>query len=628
MMALSSFRIPLSLLLVAGLAAGCAESSWEAVDRENTIQGYNRFLTKHPESPFSPEAIQRVAYFRLVKHPTVEAFEEFEGAYPQNDALPDLRAEMEPKYYAPARSENTTAAYNEFLHRYPHGAMSARARGNLEYVGNVRARPNAEALLAFLAKHPESDFAAEAKSTLDLIGRKRDTRIRKLGVRVEVSPNVTQKERVRRGFAAMVARNYEELGIDVVLLGPGDGPPSGSNAWMRVDYHEAPASGVLGGRTLMSHCRVRLYHSDTKEPIWDRSFEAPADHMLLGAYGRDKTVFGNSTYRFWKDFFVPVSTWAASETRVQRVDYLEDVAAVDVKGDRAAVLLRRGGVDFLDMSSPLDPQVAGRYRRERDLTTWSGIQILTDDLVLTFGPDGAELVRWDRVGAERIASWESPAIGAVNDVTFFDDNTLLMAAGKGLYALRLQQYPLVPHRLLDGDYIGVAVRDPYVIAVQPERIEVSTPKHLMRHLTGSRIPMAKSFGAHKSRIAGDSLYVFGKTDVIRVSLANPKRPKIEERYTEDATGEVADLISNDEHMFTLGSRGLHISEPGSVSGGDLIQVEASRRMVLKERFALLVGNRTLEVLDLAPYLGTGVGTGVAAGTPAATDAPVPAATDQ
>ena len=96
---------------------------------------------------------------------------------------------------------------------------------------------------------------------------------------------------------------------------------------------------------MLSHCRVRLYHKNIEEPIWDLKFDAPADHILKGAYGRDKTVFGNSKYRFWEEFFVPVSTWAASQSRIKSLSWLEPVKNIHVRGDRAAVLLERGAAE-------------------------------------------------------------------------------------------------------------------------------------------------------------------------------------------------------------------------------------------------------------------------------------------
>jgi len=63
---------------------------------------------------------------------------------------------------------------------------------------------------------------------------------------------------------------------------------------------------------------------------------------------------------------------------VQKLDYLEDVRAIDMRGDRVAVLFGRGGFDLVDVSSPLDPQVIDRFRREDDLSNWSGIRIVDD----------------------------------------------------------------------------------------------------------------------------------------------------------------------------------------------------------------------------------------------------------
>ena len=239
---------------------------------------------------------------------------------------------------------NTTASYESFLQRYPNEALSSRARGNLEYITGVRDNPEPIRLQKFVGQFPESDFLREAKNTLELLDYLIETDIRKLGFRDDVAPNVRQPERVRRGFAAVVAREYQDQGIEVQLIPVGEEVPADIDAWMRIDYHEAPASGTFGGRTLLSHCRIRLFHKNSEEPVWDRRFEAPADHIIQGAYGRDKTVFANSTYRFWSEFFVPVSTWAASGVLVHRQELREDLAAIDVRGDRAAMLYVRGPV--------------------------------------------------------------------------------------------------------------------------------------------------------------------------------------------------------------------------------------------------------------------------------------------
>jgi len=487
---------------------------------------------------------------------------------------------------------------------YPNGQLLGRAMGNLAYVETVRVAPTAVALRGFIETHVDSDFVTEAQQTLELLESRRQTSIRKLGVRVDVAANVMQPERVRKGCASVVARSYRDAGIQISLLEAGDGPPEDADGWIRVDYHEAPASGVFGGGTLLSHARVRIYHRDAERPIWDRAFHAPADHVLKGAYGRDKTVFGNSKYRFWEEFFVPVSTWAVSGTRVGRMNYLEDLEAIDIRGDRAALLLERGGVDFVDVSTPLEPEIDYRYRRESDLSNWSGVRILDEELTLIYGGTGAELIRLTELGPERIGLWEVSEVGGVRGGARFDKNTVLLATSTGIYALRIGSTPYSAHRLLDGEYVGVEIHGEYILLTRPDRVEVATPKHLLRHMTGSRTALGKSFAANRACLRGSSLFVFGKGGIAQLSLQNPERPKVVALLSPEKLGALSDVATDGSRLYLLGGRGLQIAGPGGKWVADSIQVDAISRLELKGRFAFLVGGRSLEVLDLGPYHST------------------------
>lgn len=598
--ALAILRLTGTLVAAAVLVTGCADSSWEGARHKNTVGSYHQFLRDHPSSHHAIEARERLAFLRVVNGPTLESFEEFQSVYPDSPLTLELRDVVEPLYFELARSSNAPQDYAAFLDRYPDGNLTAKARGNLIYVSNVRDSPTPVSLRQFVDAHPDSDFVNDAERTLALIELRRDTAIRTLGVRVDVAPNVTQASRVRRGFAAVVARNYREAGIDVKLIPAGEGPTEDMDAWMRVDYHEAPASGTFGGRTLLSHCRVRLYHRDLKEPVWDRKFDAPADHVLKGAYGRDKTVFGNSKYRFWDRFFVPVSTWAVSESRVNGLAWLEEVESVHLRHDRAAVLLERGGVDFVDVSNPLEPKVIDRYRRESDLTHWSGVRILDDRFTLIYGDDGAELLQKGELKIAQAARWDVSEIGPIRSVAAYDSRTVFLAGEKGLWALRLNQRPLMPHRLLDGDFVGVEARHPYVYVVRPDRVEVATAKHLLRHLTGTKLPLG-SFRAQRVRVAGDSLFLFAKGHVAEVSLADPQNPRVVALLKAEDTGRLNDVATSNGRMYLLGNRGLQIAGPHAKWISDAIQVSASERMQLRGRFAFLVGGKTLEIIDLAPY---------------------------
>lgn len=598
---LRNLGIACGLSGLAVMAVACAESSWEAARKIDTVAGYNQFLRDHPESPRLADAKERMDYLRVTTYKTIEVFEEFERRYPQSDLLADLRNQVEPLYFAKAREENTPAGYDAFLKAYPTGEFAERARGNSFYVSQVRTNPTPRALRDFIERHPNSDFANESKRTLEVMSARQETAIKRLGVRVEVAPNVAQAQRVRQGFASMVAREYRSRGIELKLLEPGEEPGPDVDAWMHIEYREAPASGVFGGNTLLSHCRVRLFPTGSSEPVWDREFESPADHLLKGAYGRDKTLFANAKFRFWDDFFVPVSSWSVTQTRVKTLDYFEDVRAIDVRGDRAALLLERGGIDFLDVSSPGSVEVVDRYRREADLTDWAGVRLLSDDLALSYGSDGAELIRRTDVSAQRLARFEAADVGAIRGGVLYDGETLLFGGTRGAFAVRMSRSPLEAQRLLDGEVVGIEAVPPYVFVVRPNRVEVTSPRQLLQHITVRGTAFPRDFKAKRAKLLGSSLFVFGENELIEVSIADARNPRVSERLSHTNFGPIADMSGDPGNLYVLGARGLQITGPGGRPVNDYIQVQANQALGMKDRFALLVGNHKLEVLDLAPY---------------------------
>ncbi len=599
-------RVPAVVLGVVVLAfaalvtTGCAPSSWDGARRRDTVADYYRFLRDNPGSRFAERARERIAYLRVMSHQSVESYEAFKADFPDSKLLEELRAALEPLYLDRARQEYSSRAYRQFLEDYPYGALYSKAEGNLIYLEIVSKDPTAATLQAFVEQYPESDYVSEAQNTLDLFRSRSQTQIKHMGIRVEVAPNVAQPNRVRRGFAALVAQHYREIGVEVSLILPGGGMTESMDAWMRIEYEEAAAAGVFGDRTLRSRCRVRLYHRDDEEPVWDRTFDAPADHQIRGAYGRDKTVFGNSSYSFWNDFFVPISTWATSRSRARRVDFLDEVSAIDVKGNRAALLYLRGGIDLLDITSPMQPEVVQRYRREHDLSKWTGIKLIDATTFLAYGPDGLELIEFTPLEARRLGRWELHEVGAVRAAAVYDQ-TLLFASSLGVYAIRLEHRPLVPHRLLEGEYVGLELAKPFIFLVRPNRVEVSSPKHLVRHLSGSRLHLGKLFGARKARLYGSSLFVFGKEAVTEVSVANPARPTIIGKLERAKFGTLNDMGASAGNLYLLGSRGLQVAGPSGSGISDAIQVEADRSLARVGRFAFLVGERSLEVIDLGPY---------------------------
>jgi hypothetical protein len=585
------------------LALSCADTSWEATRRADTVAAYHQFLRDNPKASQVVQAEERIEFLRVQNRPSVEAFMRFEKAYPDSPWLWELAAVVEPHFFEKAHAENTPESYREFLRRYSDGALTRRAKGNLEYVAQVQYRATGAVLQEFLKAFPDSDFATEAQKTLDLLESRRSTAISRMAVRVDVSANVADATRVRNGFASVVKRDYQRTGIEVITVPAGEDVPLNVEAWMHIEYQEVPTPGTFGGRAFISRARVRLHQRDQEEPIWDRTFEAPAEHLLRGRHGRDKTVFGNARYAFWRDFFVPVSTWATSRSRVQRIEYGEPVMSIDALDNRAAVLLEGGGVEFLDISSPSEPKVLQRYRRSRDLSRWSGIRVVPGNRALVFGNNGAELLEFTTRTAERLGRWEAPEIGNIRDVAVYG-KTALIAGSKGLYAVRYEQASPVPSRLIESDLVGVEVRMPHVYLVSPTRLVVAEPKQLLTHLTGPKFEFGERLQARRTRIAGNSLYVFGVTAVVEFDLSNPTQPHPVAQLNNSELGELNDVASDGEHLYLLGHRGIQVTGRGARWVGDFIQVHGHDRMASKGRFLLVAGSDAVEVVDLSPYLTT------------------------
>jgi hypothetical protein len=622
----------LGSVALATWALGCATlmgSSWESARHANTVAAYSRYLRDNPNSAHSAEAQERIDALRVLAHQTIQSHEQFIEKYPQSALLPELRTAMEPLYFAKARTDNSPASYQTFLNTYPDGALATRAKGDLAYVEMLATHPSVATLREFMRDYPESDFATDAQRSLDLVAFKRETAITRLGIIVEVSPNTAQPQRVRRGFVAVVAREYREHGVEVTFIPTGAEPTPEMDGWLRLDYEESGASGTFGGSTVLSRCRVRLFHkSAPKDPVWDRTFEAPAEHIMKGNYARDKTVFGNSRYPFWSQFFVPIAMWASTEAKVQKLDYFEDVRAMDMRGDRVAVLFNRGGFDLVDVSSPLDPQVIDRFRREDDLSNWSGIRIVDDHHVLIYGNDGAELI--ERTAEKPISKgrWETAEVGNINAADVWGD-TALLAGNKGVYAVRLTSERLTSHRLLEGTFVALEVQKPFIYLARPNRAEVTTPKHLLRHLTGGAVAFPENFAAKSGRIAGKSFVVFGKDGAMEVSLANPAHPEAVGPLSAEKVGHLSDVVADGDHAYLLGDRGLQIASNASKSVSDSIQVHGDHKMGLSGRYIFVAGARSLEVVDVGPYQVKDVAAleGVLPGAPAAAAPSAPASSE-
>jgi hypothetical protein len=209
-----------------------------------------------------------------------------------------------------------------------------------------------------------------------------------------------------------------------------------------------------------------------------------------------------------------------------------------------------------------------------------------------------------------VGRWELGEIGAIRAAEIYEQ-TALIAGSRGVYAVRLGRDPLKPHRLLEGDYVGLEIGEPrgrneaQIYLVTPLRVEVTAPQHLLRHMIRSRVALGPNFGAYRTRRVENSLWVFGKNETVELSLAQPIRPEAKARFDNAVLGSVNDLVGINGNLFVVGERGLQVAGARGERVTDSVQQVGSvgNSISRKDSYLLLAGERALEVVDVGPFTG-------------------------
>ncbi len=131
------------LISVLGLAAcSSAQSDWQQSNASDTVSAYQEFLQKHPNTPQSVEARDRI------------------------------RALQDEEAWTRARQVNTVQSYQSYIQEQPSGAHLAQAKDNI--ASNERttawlaasATDTPESLQGFLQKYPQGPEADKARARL------------------------------------------------------------------------------------------------------------------------------------------------------------------------------------------------------------------------------------------------------------------------------------------------------------------------------------------------------------------------------------------------------------------------------------------------------------------------------
>ena len=133
----------LSLVLILFVFISCSPEAkdWEKAQSENTIEAYEYFLERYPESDFAPEASSKreELYFKNVESEnTISSYEGFLKSFPKGHLNEKARLRVEELYFKNAESENTISSYEVFLERFSQGGIAEKAKSRVEEFYNAR----------------------------------------------------------------------------------------------------------------------------------------------------------------------------------------------------------------------------------------------------------------------------------------------------------------------------------------------------------------------------------------------------------------------------------------------------------------------------------------------------------
>jgi hypothetical protein len=595
-------RLSVALLLLVFCLSGCASSAWRAARASDTPSDYHRFLRQHGDSEYAAEARERLAMARVRSQPTREAFDAFLEAYPDSPLVAELRPYVEEQFFVQARARGTAAAYREFLLGFPNGTFASRARGNAEYLEQGGFGGRLSALSDFAERYPASDYAAEAQRSVAASELRRTTAFRRVGLLMDIPSGTPGADRLARVFAERAASAYQKAGLELVALSSLEDPRlSTVSAYLGISHREQQVKtkvaqgGNVSQSGILARTSVTLAHLNDDEPIWSDTFEfrVPASEQRPGV----SIVFGAGSANYWSEFFVPVASWNTRHALREGQSFQKPAVAVAMAGSRAVVLFGDGDLEVLDVADPANPALIAEYRRARDLARFEGLT-LAAGRVVTYGPDGIEIVRFGPQGLERAAVYGRDAVGSIVGVEAFGDE-LVAAGNRGLLWIGPSEQGL--RRLVSQEIRGLSRLGERLLFTDGVSLHISTLPLLEARRTEGELRMGRGFGPSRVHAAGVSAVVMGDRGTAWVDVSAPSTPRLRSRVDAAEVGEVRDAVVVGGRLFLLGPRGLQVSDPSGERVVDSADVEAIQRLQAAGRHLVMVGDNSLQVVDTTPF---------------------------
>ncbi|MFQ5641605.1 MAG: hypothetical protein ACE5IR_26825, partial [bacterium] len=166
-----TLSIVLLVLLFVIFACDSGESDYEKAKQVNTIQAYEEFVNKHPDSRFVDAAkrnIDSLRYDILVSQGNLEAYEEFVHKYPDSRFVDLAKENIDSLRYVIVVSKDSIQPYEEFIDKYPDSKFYSQVVERLEqlHFKIAEAKNTIRSYKAFLETYPKSKYTSQASLKL------------------------------------------------------------------------------------------------------------------------------------------------------------------------------------------------------------------------------------------------------------------------------------------------------------------------------------------------------------------------------------------------------------------------------------------------------------------------------
>ena len=118
----------------------------------------------------------------------------------------------------------------------------------------------------------------------------------------------------------------------------------------------------------------------------------------------------------------------------------------------------------------------------------------------------------------------------------------------------------------------------------------------------AELRLGRGFGPGPLHFDDGQLIVVAQRGVAVVDVSDPSQPRLISRIDANESGEVRDAAQVGGRLFLLGERGLQLTDAQGAHVVDSACVAARLRVAPAGRHLVMVGEKTLQVVDATPFV--------------------------